>query len=86
MLIRLSELAVIILLFIKGMDPGKEQLYFIMNLTRYTMVTTEVKNVRRMIYTELVVTNDYAFPSKSETEWEEFIREHSHVENEKRDP
>ena len=86
MLIRILGLAVIIFLFTKGMNLGREQLNFIMNLTKSTLVTTEVKSISRTIYTDLVITNDYTVPAKSEIEWREFIREHSHTEMEKRDP
>jgi hypothetical protein len=85
MLIRLLGLGALIFLFSKGMNLGKEQLNFIMNLTESTLASSEVKNISRMIYTNLVMYNDYTLPEKSDDEWREYIRTNSHSDVEQRD-
>ena len=76
MFLKLIGIGISAFLLVESTDVGKKQWEYFTNLATIILTQSEVNNISKLIYPELVIPNDFKLPYEDEDYWSEYIRTH----------
>lgn len=74
MLFRLIGIGMTLFVINRATGVGEEQLTYLSNIVKITLVQHEVDSIAHTVYSDKVLSNDNELPYLSEDEWAEYIR------------
>ena len=85
MLKKLFSILVLIMIFKGGANIFEEQLNFIIDFTQIMATQSEVKGISDYIYLDMVSSDNFQLPKRTDNEWCEYIRSSMCSKTESRD-